>query len=68
MHTLTPDPCPIKKCVCFDTTFAHLKEAEIKSLEEAAQRFGCGTNCGLCKPYIQKMIVTGETEFSIETT
>jgi len=60
---MKPDPRPIKKCVCFDTTFAQLKEAGIKSVEEAAERFGCSTNCGLCKPYIEKMIETGETEF-----
>ena len=60
-----PAEKPVKKCVCFDKTFAELKAAGIKSVEEAADRFGCSTKCGLCKPYIQKMLETGETEFAI---
>jgi len=59
------DFTPVRRCVCFATTFEQLKEADVKSLEEAALRFGCGTNCGMCKPYIQRMIDTGETAFAI---
>ena len=28
-------------------------------------QFGCGTICGLCRPYIAKMLLTGDTEFSV---
>jgi bacterioferritin-associated ferredoxin len=56
---------PVVKCICFDKTFADLKVAGVKSVQEAAERFGCSTKCGLCKPYIQKMLETGETEFAI---
>jgi bacterioferritin-associated ferredoxin len=24
---------------------------------------GCGAQCGLCKPYLRRMLRTGETEF-----
>jgi len=65
MVPLNAEIRPVRKCVCFDTTFAELKEAEIRSVEEAGERFGCGTNCGLCRPYIAKMLATGETEFAI---
>ena len=60
------DPTPIRRCVCFDTTFAELQLAEITSVEEASERFGCGTNCGTCVPYIQKMIDSGRTAFGLD--
>jgi bacterioferritin-associated ferredoxin len=59
------DDRPVRRCVCFDTTFEALKEAGVRSLEEAAERFGCGTNCGMCRPYIAEMIRTGETAFAV---
>lgn len=59
------DPTPVRRCVCFDKTFAELKEAGVRSVEEAAERFGCGTNCGTCRPYLRKMIETGETAFAV---
>lgn len=61
----TDDARPVRRCVCFSTTFAELKEAGVRSVEEAAERFGCGTNCGLCRPYIQRMIETGEVAFPV---
>ena len=57
------DDRPVRKCVCFDKTFAELKAIGVKSVDDAAERFGCGTKCGLCRPYIQAMIETGETSF-----
>lgn len=62
------DPFPVKRCVCFDTTFLDLKNAGVGSLEDAASRFGCGTNCGMCRPYISRMLDTGETEFAVIET
>jgi len=59
------DPMPVRYCVCFNVTFAELKEAGVKSVEEAAERFGCTTNCGACRPYIEAMIRTGETAFPV---
>jgi len=60
------DPTPIRRCVCFNVTFEELSEAGVATLEEASERFGCGTKCGTCRPYITKMLVTGETAFSID--
>ena len=59
------DPTPVRMCVCFNTTFAELKSAGVQSLEEAAERFGCGTNCGTCVPYIKAMLETGEVAFAV---
>ena len=56
---------PVYRCVCFDTPFTVLKEADVRSVEEAGRRFGCGTKCGLCRAYIQAMIDTGETAFAV---
>jgi bacterioferritin-associated ferredoxin len=59
------DPTPVRRCVCFGKTFEELKAAGVKSVEEAATRFGCGTQCGFCRPYIQAMIDTGNTAFAL---
>jgi len=48
-------------------TFEELADAGVASLEEASEKFGCGTKCGTCRPYITKMLLTGETAFSIDT-
>lgn len=45
--------------------FAELLAAGVKSLQEIADRFGCGTGCGLCRPYLARMLATGETEFDV---
>ena len=59
------DPLPVKRCVCFDTSFASLKAAGIISVEDAKQKFGCGTKCGTCVPYIEKMLESGEVQFTV---
>lgn len=56
---------PVTKCVCKCVSFAELKIAGIASLEEAAERFGCGQGCGSCKPYIAEMLETGDTAFPV---
>jgi bacterioferritin-associated ferredoxin len=59
------DPTPVRRCVCFNKTFAELKDAGVTSLEDAAERFSCGTQCGSCRQYIQKMVETGEVAFPV---
>lgn len=56
---------PVKQCVCFERTFRELKESGAKTLDEIIERFHCSTGCGLCSPYIQRMLQTGETEFEV---
>jgi NAD(P)H-nitrite reductase large subunit len=61
------DPTPIRRCVCFQTTFAELKLRGYQSVTEIATDVGCTTGCGLCRPYIEAMLRTGETAFAVFT-
>jgi bacterioferritin-associated ferredoxin len=60
---------PVRACLCYHTTFARLKqiaqERRLSTLEEIARATGCGTGCGLCRPYIARMLMTGEVAFPI---
>lgn len=60
-------PLCIDRCVCHETLFSDLKQAatdkgvsSFKALFEA-EDFGRG--CGMCRPYVQKMLETGQTEY-----
>lgn len=33
------------------------------TLDDVARETGCGDNCGLCRPYVRRMLQTGETVF-----
>ncbi len=60
----------VTRCVCHKRTFVEIKQIAFKkginSVEELMkfQISCCG--CGLCKPYIAKMFLTGETAFAPE--
>jgi NAD(P)H-nitrite reductase large subunit len=56
---------PVRRCVCFSTTFEELLEADVRSIDEIQERFRCGTKCGTCVPYLKKMLDTGETAFAV---
>ena len=59
---------PVRRCVCFDVTFEALIELEKSHGEGLAGlhcRTGCGGKCGLCIPYIQVMLRTGQTRMPI---
>jgi len=57
----------IDRCVCFDVPFAELAdvatETGASSVEalQAHRRFG--QKCGLCRPYVRRMLRTGEVVF-----
>jgi bacterioferritin-associated ferredoxin len=34
------------------------------TLEDVMRETGCGDGCGLCRPYLRRMLVTGETRFT----
>ena len=57
------DPRPIRRCVCADVSFEELARNGVRSIEEA-EAWGCGVNCGLCRPYLERMVETGETAFT----
>jgi bacterioferritin-associated ferredoxin len=53
-------------CVCRRVSFATLlplARAEAWGLDELTTATGCGADCGLCRPYLRRMLATGETEF-----
>lgn len=57
----------IDRCVCFDLRFSDLKrklEERPATMDQIARRFGCGSCCGICRPYIERMLETGETVFN----
>lgn len=59
----------VTKCICYNKSFAELKEFmrqnDLKNIDELRGKMNVAMNCKLCVPYIEKMILTGQTEFSI---
>lgn len=59
----------VKRCICFQRTFAEIKvlcEQNVwTTIAEIACGTGCSTGCGLCRPYLARMLFTGDTEFPI---
>jgi NAD(P)H-nitrite reductase large subunit len=45
--------------------FYEVKASGLTTLEQVRKEFGCTTQCGMCQPYIERMLVTGETEFEV---
>lgn len=56
----------IDKCICTGMSFEKLvREAREHglSVEDLGRCYGAGAGCGLCKPYLKRGLVTGETVF-----
>lgn len=56
----------ITRCVCRRMPFADLAPlARTRgwSLDAVMRETGCGDQCGLCRPYLRQMLLTGQTEF-----
>jgi bacterioferritin-associated ferredoxin len=56
----------ITHCLCRRTSFSDLlplARASHWSLETLMAETGCGRQCGLCRPYLRRMLETGETVF-----
>ena len=58
----------IDRCVCHNRTFRelrdHARETGARTVEALQDHVSFGTGCGLCRPYVQAMLVTGQTVFS----
>lgn len=58
----------IDRCVCFNVKFADVKkimdDKRFNTLEEVQTVIDVSKNCKLCRPYLEKMLQTGETEFN----
>ena len=56
----------IARCICRNVEFSQLlprARAKGWSLDDLVRETGCGGQCGLCRPYLSRMLRTGETEF-----
>ena len=55
--------------MCYPHSFAELKRlSQIsgwQSVADITAAVGCGGGCGLCRPYLRKMLDTGETAFDV---
>ena len=59
-------PVEVSRCLCRGVAFADLlPQARVGGwdLAELMRRTGCGAGCGLCRPYLRRMLRTGETVF-----
>ena len=56
----------VSRCICRNVAFAELlprARAQNWDLMALMQETGCGAQCGLCRPYLRRMLRTGETAF-----
>ena len=58
----------IDRCLCFGRTFADLAEVAAATgaatVPELQQHVAFGQKCGLCRPYVRRMLRTGQTVFA----
>jgi len=58
----------VDRCVCQNVTFAELKEIALRvgnDLDRLIRETGCCDACGMCRPYVERMLQTGETVFPV---
>jgi bacterioferritin-associated ferredoxin len=64
---VTPSPpIDIARCICRGVPFAALlplARAGGWTLDDLMRETGCGAQCGLCRPYLRRMLATGENTF-----
>ncbi|MGH7509010.1 MAG: (2Fe-2S)-binding protein [Gemmatimonadales bacterium] len=56
----------VSGCICKATSFEVLHaraSSEGWDLAALMRETGCGAQCGLCRPYLRRMLRTGETAF-----
>ena len=56
----------VSMCLCRGVPFGELlprARAAGWDLETLMRETGCGAGCGLCRPYLRRMLLTGETVF-----
>lgn len=57
----------IDRCICHQATFARMREwcdaHPGTGFDDLQREFRCGTGCGLCAPYVRRMLRTGAVVF-----
>jgi bacterioferritin-associated ferredoxin len=64
--TSRPGSVLVSGCICKATSFDVLlpmARARQWDLSDLMRETGCGAQCGLCRPYLRRMLRTGETAF-----
>ena len=58
----------IDRCICVNTSFQMCKvfadSLSNPTLEDLEKELDVGCSCSLCRPYLKKMLETGQTEFN----
>ena len=58
----------VNRCICFDRKFEDLKSVAeregVETVDELQEHVTFGINCGLCRPYVARMLKTGQTLFT----
>ena len=57
----------VTQCICRRLPFERLLPLARQhgwTLLDVMRETGCGDNCGLCRPYLRRMLATGETVFT----
>ena len=60
-----PDRWAVTRCVCQRMTFDSLLRLCREygwNIEELVANTGCGDQCGMCHPYLERMLETGEVK------
>jgi bacterioferritin-associated ferredoxin len=59
----------VSACICHRRSFRELRKLAERggwrTVEQITAETGCGSGCGLCLPYLKRMLETGETELPI---
>ena len=55
----------VTRCVCTHMSFTELlswaEDRGLKTVEELSDSLGCGIKCGMCAPFLEYALETGET-------
>ena len=63
---MSAPPVLVSRCICMRMPFATLLPLAREAgwdLPAVMAETGCGDQCGLCRPYLRRMLRTGQTEF-----
>lgn len=60
-------PNSVTECICHNRDFTEVKQYasqnNVTSLDELQSQNYCSNSCGLCVPYVEIVLETGQTEF-----
>jgi len=55
-------------CICYSRSFEEIREYahehDLSTVEGLQNHDFCSNNCGLCVPYVELTLETGQTEFA----